>query len=312
MTNYDKDCACAPRETQGRHLHSKTSELTPEMRVARILPQKQQRMIGPFCFLDHFGPTAPDKTLEFDVPPHPHIGLQTLSWLWSGSILHLDSLGYEQWLRPGEVNLMTAGKGISHAELIPAGRQSADALHGVQLWLALPPEEMDCEPAFEHVNQLPSITFGDFHGQLILGELGDRLSSVPTRSPAVAFDLLYESDAPGHADIQLNPDFEYLFYVASGEIIIEGHDGTIGMHEGYVVGPGRENIVLTGQGRLLIVGGTPFPEPVKMFWNFVAMDNESLKQAAQEWNAHHEKFGSVESYRQYGDGPARLTSPTWD
>ncbi|TRW49536.1 pirin family protein [Aliidiomarina halalkaliphila] len=306
MSTQDKQITCAPEQSKGRHLASKQSELTPVLKVARILPQRQQRMIGPFCFLDHFGPTPTDKTLEFDIPPHPHIGLQTLSWLWSGTILHLDSLGYEQWLRPGEVNLMTSGNGLCHAEVIPAGRQSNESLHGIQLWIALPPDDMDCEPEFVHTEELPSIQFGDFQGTLILGAMGEHLSAVPTRSPAVAFEL----DGDGTCDLNLNPNFEYLLYVAKGDISIR--DEAIKTHEGYVIGPGETAVEFSGAGKVFIIGGKPFPQPVKMFWNFVAMDQDTLKQAAREWNAEDPRFGTVSQYTQYGQGPARLRSPTWD
>ncbi|WP_194755870.1 pirin family protein [Aliidiomarina indica] len=306
MSTQDKHATCAPEESRGRHLASKESQLTPELSVARILPQRQQRMIGPFCFFDHFGPTEPDKTVEFDIPPHPHIGLQTLSWLWSGTILHLDSLGYEQWLRPGEVNLMTSGKGLCHAEVIPAGRQSNDSLHGIQLWLALPPDQMDCEPEFEHVADLPSIRFGDFQGTLILGELDQHHSAVPTRSPAVAFEL----DGEGNCELPLNPEFEYLIYAGKGSVSVK--EDTIQTQEGYVVGPGQTSVAFSGAGKLFIIGGKPFAQPVKMFWNFVAMDEDTLKQAAREWNLEDERFGTVTQYTQYGSGPARLRSPSWD
>ncbi|CUS49253.1 MAG: Pirin-related protein [Idiomarinaceae bacterium HL-53] len=290
-------------------LTSKAANLTEEIEVFRIIPQKQRRTVGPFCFLDHFGPTPERQQITFDVAPHPHIGLQTLSWLWQGEILHLDSLGTEQWLFPNQVNLMTAGSGISHAEVIPQDHTQHMHLHGAQIWLALPPDKASIDPAFEHISQLPELAFGSFKGHLILGTLGPQQVQATIYSELVAFDLL--STSSGTAQVPLEDTFEYLVYVVeSSPLGISINGSRCRAHEAFYIEPGTSpQLHLAGQGRILVLGGTPYPAPLRMFWNFVANDNGALHRAATAWNADDAQFGEVKQYAKYGKGPERLLSP---
>ncbi|RTE87016.1 MULTISPECIES: pirin family protein [Gammaproteobacteria] len=296
-----------PASTQS--LSSKSQQLTDEIEVFRIIPQKQRRTVGPFCFVDHFGPTPPSTHLTFDVAPHPHIGLQTLSYLWQGQILHLDSLGSKQWLKPGQCNLMTAGKGISHAEVIPEEDAKKMELHGVQLWLALPPEQMNTAPDFVHVSELPKVEVGSYQGLVILGALEKLEVPVEVKSPCVAFDLKSEEqDAKG--TIQLETEFEYLVYVVASKndnILINGV--ATAAHNGVYLATNTDKLEIAGAGHVLVLGGTPYPENLRMFWNFVATSNEDLYDAANRWNEGDSIFGTVKDYPKYGKGPERLMSP---
>ncbi|MCC5856306.1 MAG: pirin family protein [Idiomarina sp.] len=311
MSHHQAQVECTPSNSQqadtratSQRLQSKRAALTDAITVYRILPQKERRMVGPFCFLDHFGPTATDKPIDFDVPPHPHTGLQTLSWLWSGEILHLDSLGSEQWLKPGQVNLMTSGRGISHAEVIPKDFTQHAPLHGSQIWLALPPDQQDVPADFSHHSNSPELKLGDFQGHLILGEFANQQAPARVRHPAVAFDLKSEQ-ATAAAMLALNPEFEYLIYVVEGEAEALGQG--LEKHEGLYLAPGLHEVSLSGATQVLVLGGVPFAKPMRMFWNFVALDNETLYEAAHAWNNQDERFGKVSHYQ--GEGPEWLKSP---
>lgn len=313
MSNLDSEVSCQPHGSESNHdgkqlLASKQQQLTAEIEVSRTIPQKLRRSVGPFCFVDHFGPTDATAKLHFDVAPHPHIGLQTLSWLWSGEVLHLDSLGSKQWLRPGQVNLMTAGRGISHAEVIPEEHAMNVTLHGVQLWLALPPEAMQVAPDFEHFSELPQLEFGKFQGHLILGKLGAYEAPAKLYAEAVAFDL--HSTENSAVRIDVNPKFEHLVYVvrsSAQDIHINGMN--VEPHSGLYLAKNTACLEIEGTGQVLVLGGVPYPEPIRMFWNFVANDNSDLYTAAKAWNANDPIFGHVDAYPKYGKGPKRLMSP---
>jgi quercetin 2,3-dioxygenase len=260
--------------------------------IRRALPNKARRMIGAWCFLDHAGPTTIHSHKEFRVGPHPHIGLQTFSWMIAGEILHRDSLGYVQVLRPGQVNLMTAGNGISHSEEALAITEPMQ-LHLAQLWIALPDAKRHMPPAFEHYAELPVFDLGGFSATLLTGELAGRVSPVQVHTPLFGIDLT----CAGQADttLTLNPNFEYGALVLEGEVTIDGEalaSGTL-----LYLGTGRTQLrtQASSHARVLLLGGEPLNEPVLLWWNFVARDEAEITQATDDWN-NTNRFGEVKGY----------------
>jgi len=254
-----------------------TIEITPSReaevggaRVRRALPRRGRRTVGAWCFADHMGPGA-----GVDVGPHPHIGLQTVTWLVEGEILHRDSLGSEQPIRPGQLNLMTAGRGVSHSEeTIGDG-----PVHGIQLWVAQTDATRNGEPAFEHRASLPQREIGDGVATVLVDEPGH-----------VGLDL----DLRGTATVELDPGCEHALVVLDGAVrVCEG----VTVEPGVLahLGLGRAGLELDGTARVVLLGGTPFPEEIVMWWNFVGRSRDEVAQAGEEWNAHHERFGHVAS-----------------
>ncbi|RWU11568.1 pirin family protein [Pseudidiomarina gelatinasegens] len=271
-------------------------QLTPQLLIHRILPQRAIRMIGPWCFLDHFGPVAPADYRKFDIAPHPHIGLQTITWLFSGQLLHQDSLGYEQPLRSGQLNLMTAGRGISHAEV--ADHNPDQPLHGLQLWCALPPEHEQTEPRFDHYQQVPKFSIGDCTATLIIGSYAanDRRWTSPALSFSPALALMLSTPRVTAIEVHLDRDFEYGIYVVRGQI--ELLDKTVRAHQLISLGSSRRHIVieLSADTEILVLGGEAFEQPVKMWWNFVSASQQRVEQAQSDWDSGHERFGQVSHY----------------
>lgn len=294
--SVSSDCPVPAWKPVRQLLPTRDAVLGEGMTIRRALPNRLRRMIGAWCFLDHFGPLDVTGGDGMRVGPHPHIGLQTFTWPLAGEILHRDSLGFEQLIRPGQVNLMTAGRGISHSEESP--RERSALLHGAQLWIALPDEQRHCEPTFEHYPQLPLLDRGGFRVTVLAGEaLGER---APTRvlSPLVALDFTSSGDAA--IEIGVRTDFEYGALVLEGEASIEGQ--TLGIGQLLYLGCGRERLQLRsgsrdGQStRLLLIGGAPFGEEVLLWWNFVGRDRQELARASAEWNAGDARFGTVRGY----------------
>ena len=233
------------------------------------------------------------------VGPHPHIGLQTVSWLLEGEILHRDSLGNVQNIRPGQLNLMTAGRAISHSEESPASRPPL--LHGVQLWVALPESQRHCEPMFAHHPVLPVIERGSLHMTLLVGEAEGKRSPAQMYTPIVGLDI--HATAAIQAVLPLRADFEY------GVLVLEG-DARLGeehLQPGTLLylPPGRTQLSLetTAAARILLLGGEPFAEGILMWWNFVGRSKDEIVQVSRDWNAGR-RFGEVHGY----DG-ARLVAP---
>ncbi|GLT22055.1 putative quercetin 2,3-dioxygenase [Zoogloea oryzae] len=266
----------------------RAADLGEGMIVRRALPTRQRRMVGAWCFLDHAGPVdfAPGGGMH--VGAHPHTCLQTFTWLIDGEVLHRDSLGHEQWIRPGQVNLMTAGHGIVHTE---DSASDARRLHAAQLWIALPPELADCPPAFEHYPNLPRWNDAGCTLTLLAGRFGGRESPARIHTPLVGMDLLASQDA--QLALPLDPSFEY------GLLPLEGSMDIAGQHfatdEFAYLPPGRERITLdlTAGSRILLVGGEPFGEPVTMWWNFVGHDKAAIAQAQRDWESGDARFGPV-------------------
>ena len=255
-------------------VEARSADLGGGMLVRRTLPTRQQRMVGAWCFLDHAGPIsfAPGKGMH--VGAHPHIGLQTFTWLIEGEVLHRDSLGNEQVIRPGQVNLMTAGRGIVHTEDSLADGQR---LHAAQLWIALPPEEQDCAPDFAHYADLPQWRAGDARLTLLAGTYGKR--TAPTRMYSPLFGLEIRCDAAAELDLQQDPEFEYGLLPLEGEVIIA--EERFRTDEFAYLGRGQDllGLKLASGSRVLLLGGRPFEQPVLMWWNFVGFTKAAIAEA---------------------------------
>jgi len=261
-----------------------TRDLGDDFQVRRALPSTQRRMVGPFVFLDEMGPAtfAPGRGL--DVRPHPHIGLATVTYLQQGEILHRDSVGSVQPIRPGDVNWMTAGSGIVHSERTPPEvRAAGSTLAGLQCWVALPQRDEECAPSFVHVgaDALPTVEGDGATARIIAGEFFGRRSPVPTLSPLFYVELQL---APG-ARLEIPADYaEQAIYVVEGRLDL----GADGQHE-----PGRllvlkphAKITLAapdGPVRVMLLGGEPMDGPRYLSWNFVASSAERIEQAKRDW-----------------------------
>ena len=261
--------------------------------VRRLLPQRMLRTIGAWCFLDHYGPDEVSRGPGMQVPPHPHIGLQTVSWLFHGLVLHRDSLGSRQLIRPGELNLMTAGRGIAHSEESAAGRPPV--LHGLQLWIALPGAQRHAGPRFAHHAGLPVVREGSASVTVAIGEYRGE------RSPAEVFSPLagYEVAVPGGDDFVLpvREDFEHGVVAVDGSAVVAGALIAPGLLAHLPAG--RAEIRLSPAGgrrlaRFFVIGGAPFGERLLMWWNFVARSGEEIARAREDWAAG--RFGEVQGY----------------
>ncbi|MFF5205557.1 pirin family protein [Streptosporangium sp. NPDC000396] len=252
------------------------------MKVTRTLPNREIRMVGAWCFADYYGP----EKATMRVPPHPHTGLQTVSWLVEGEVLHRDCLGSEQLVKPGQLNLMTAGRGISHSEHSPRDA----VLHGVQLWVALPSAHRQVAPHFEHHPVLPSLAGPGFRATVLMGELGGVVSPAQTYTPLVGAEVTL--DAGAETRIPLQPGFEYAALSLSGTARAE----KIVLDPGPLLylGCGRSELLLRAErpARLLLLGGEPFEERIVMWWNFIGRSHEEIVAFRQEWMAG-DTFGTV-------------------
>jgi redox-sensitive bicupin YhaK (pirin superfamily) len=264
----------------------RTRDLGDGFEVRRALPSVQKRMVGPFVFLDEMGPSRFEAGRGLDVRPHPHIGLATVTYLFDGEILHRDSVGSVQAIRPGEVNWMTAGRGIVHSErTAPERRRSASSLAGLQCWVALPTRHEECDPSFVHVEaaDLPQQEGDGATARLIAGEFFGRRSPVDTLSPMFYVDLQL---SPG-ARIDVPPDYpEQAIYVAEGRLDL-GADGVFEAGRLLVLRPGVTLTLAAGpQGaRAMLLGGEPMDGPRYLTWNFVASSAERIEQAKDDWRA---------------------------
>ncbi len=252
--------------------------------VSRALPQRERRIVGPFCFVDHMGPHESVGTAQSGVGPHPHIGLSTVTYLFEGEVLHRDSLGTEQRITPGDVNLMTAGRGIVHSERTPADRLGQRArMHGLQTWLALPLSAEEGDPSFQHAPKasLPLLDDTGVSGRLLLGEWAQLRSPVRLTSPTV---YLVADLEPG-AQLELPTQYaERAVYVVDGDVSLEGTSFARGALA--VLSRGVSGCVSANtQARIAVLGGEPLEGPRFMSWNFVSSRKERLAQAAADWRA---------------------------
>jgi redox-sensitive bicupin YhaK (pirin superfamily) len=257
-------------------------------KVRRLLPNLGRRLVGPWCFVDHYGPDDIANQPGMQVPPHPHMGLQTVSWLIAGEVHHRDSLGSDQLIRPGELGLMTSGHGIAHAEQSPVAHPVL--LHGVQLWVALPDSARDVSPGWSHHAALPRFADAGVTTTVIMGELAGAASPGQAYSPIVGADAALD---PG-ADtlLPLEPDFEHAVLTTLGILDVDGVELVPGSM--LYLGCGRRDLRLRSASgaRVLLLGGEPFADQIVMWWNFVARSGDEVATAREQWTAGA-RFGAV-------------------
>jgi len=278
-----------------------------QMGIVRVLPTKNRKTIGPWCFVDLMQADDFDRPPPLEIGPHPHIGLATVTWLFSGSALHSDSLGTEQLIRPGQLNLMTAGHGIAHAEegVDTEETWESTGTMGVQMWLAQTETTRHEASAFQHVSELPETEIGASRARVLVGEVGDARSPAEFAHPTIGLDIVLG----GRTGVPVDPAFEHGVVpidkpVSVGEDIVE--PGSLA-----IVPAGFEEIVLSARStpaRLMLLGGEPLGDRVKMWWNFVARTTDELTGAWRDWQSGNEdRFGPVPSTLQRIEAPV----PPW-
>lgn len=259
-----------------------------EIEVRRALPRRTRRLIGPWCFIDHMGPATVDEG-GLGVAPHPHIGLQTVTWLLAGEVLHRDSLGTEQVIVPGQLNLMTAGHGVSHSE---EGTGYRGEIHGVQLWVAQPDRTRHDPPAFEHLADLPQVDLTSGMARVLVGEFAGALSPARRDFDHVGVDLDLRA---GTTTFPVHPEHEYGLVVLSGSLSIGATDVRPGQLAALEIGHDELALTTRDTTRALLVGGVPFEEEVLMWWNYVARNREEIVAAHRDWTDGSGRFGHVNS-----------------
>ena len=268
--------------------------------VRRLLPHRGRRMVGAWCFVDHYGPDDLRLQQGMRVPPHPHTSLQTVSWLLDGTVLHRDSLGTEALVRPGELNLMTSGMGIAHSEESVGSDQ---LLHGVQLWVALPhPVRDSISPSFEQYSRLPRVEGEGFAATVIIGSFGEVSSPASGQTPLTGADVAISAGAA--VRLPLRRDFEYAVVALAGAVDVEAHP--VGVGQMIYLGMDRPELAMraSADARVLLLGGEPFGEEIVMWWNFIGRSHEEIVQARADWESESGRFGEVTGF----DGP-RLPAP---
>ncbi|MER5946568.1 pirin family protein [Streptomyces sp. NPDC001904] len=263
------------------------------MTVRRTLPQRARTLIGAWCFVDHYGPDDVSVTGGMDVAPHPHTGLQTVSWLFSGEIEHRDSLGSHAMVRPGELNLMTGGHGISHTEV---STPTTTVLHGVQLWVALPEPDRHADRDFQHYAPEP-VTFDGARIRVFLGELAGSASPVRTFTPLLGAEIVLAPRA--RITLTVDPAFEHGLLVDRGAVTMS--ETSLAQAELGYAEPGRDTLTLTNDtdapARVILLGGPPFGEEIIMWWNFIGRSTEEIVEARREWmEGDGRRFGVVKGY----------------
>lgn len=290
----DTDAVAEARRTAPEAAVVEVTESRPSrvgsLDVRRALPRRGRRTVGAWCFVDHMGPARVDEQHGLDVAPHPHVGLQTVTWLIEGEAVHRDSLGTEQTLVPGQLNLMTAGNGVSHSEE-GTGRYRG-ALQGLQLWIAQPASTRQGPPAFEHHGSLPRVDLGAAVATVLVGDLDGTASPARRDTEHVGVDLAFRA---GSTTVPLRASYEHALVVVDGALVVDG----AGVEPGHLayLGTGRDELAVhaAGDSRALLFGGIPFDEPVLMWWNYVARTREEIDAAHRDWMAGSDRFGTVDS-----------------
>jgi len=253
-----------------------------EVDIKRSIPQPALRRIGAWVFVDHFGPTKQVDGMV--VANHPHTGLQTVTWPFAGRVEHRDSVGSIQVLEPGQLNLMTAGSGISHSEISLLG---SDSLHAAQLWLALPELARNQAPSFEHHGELPVISIGTTKATVFIGSLGSAVSPAKIYSPLVGAEL----QVSGSTELPLAPAFEHGILLVSGNLTVNGVEVAVDELAYLPVGQSAQ---IEGDGVALLIGGEPFTEHIVMWWNFIGRSQAEIVAWREAWNAQGEDWPSFE------------------
>lgn len=292
----------SPAEDPTVEIYPARKSTVGNISVKRALPTKQRRTIGAWCFADHFGPQTFNGTSSMEIGPHPHIGLHTVTWLLEGEIIHKDSLGTEQLIRPGQLNLMSAGRGAAHSEE-HSGRK-IESIHGIQFWIAQPENTRNSEPAFEHHKSLPRYELKNAVVTVLIGSYETSTSPARKDTPIVGVQI---DLSVGASLLELNPAFEYGVIVLQGEVATKGKFVMPGMLT--YLGKGREELEFVAHkpSIILLFGGEPFKEPTLMWWNFVARTKEEIAEAYSQWQSHSERFGKVNSNVKRIDAP----TPHW-
>jgi redox-sensitive bicupin YhaK (pirin superfamily) len=314
----------APVEAVHEPLHPREVSVG-STRVRRVLPHRRRRMIGAWCLLDHLVDNGVDNGVDDradnrggrSVPPHPHAGQQLVTWLFDGRLRHVDSLGSDQVIRPGQLALMTAGHGICHAEVAsddasPAG---PSRLHGVQLWACLPGELRDsAEPDFTHLAGLPTYAEGGVTLTVLVGELAGEISMAPVHSPLLAAEIRLRPGAS--ALLPLDPAFEHGVLGVAGEVLVEGR--TVPADEMAYLGSGRDGLELVapesgpgpeGEVMVLLLGGEPFEERIVTWWNFVGRSHDEVVEQRAAWNGSGVSWTPPRYGEVRGFGGDRLLAP---
>jgi len=266
------------------------------LEVRRALPRRGRRAVGPWCFADHFGPTPPAEDVQLSVGPHPHTGLYTVTWLLEGTEHHTDSLGSDQLIRPGQLNLMFAGRGVAHAEQSPTGHTGST--HGVQLWVAQPEHTRHGPAAFEHHAELPSTQQGRMRATVLVGSFLDATSPARNDSPLVGAQLELSA---GRTEVPLRTDFEHAVLVLDGSLRVDGAEVAPDVLAHLPAGSDRVLLEASGDAsadrpvRALLLGGTPLEDTLLMWWNFVLRTQDEATEAVRDWNEDSGRFGSVRS-----------------
>lgn len=266
----------------------------PGLTVERYLPTKARRMIGAWCFVDVFGPHDLAGDAGMVVGPHPHTGLQTVTWLFEGAVDHRDSLGTEQRIVPGQLNLMSSGSGISHSEESPDN--SPPRLHGVQLWVALPDSVRNGVPRFDHLAAVPEQHLPGLKAQVLLGDVAGVASPARTHTPIVGAVVSVDKGAGTGGEsswLPLRRTFEHGVLLIDGDLRVDDIDLRAG--ELVYLGTRRDGVDLLSRtgARLLLLGGLPFEEEIVMWWNFVGRTHDEIVSARAMWSAHTPRFGRV-------------------
>jgi redox-sensitive bicupin YhaK (pirin superfamily) len=286
---------CASEPEAGPRLEALPGRLADlgGLPIRRLLPRSGRRLVGPWCFLDSYGPLAFSGGKPMDVAPHPHIGLQTVSWLLEGEVVHNDSLGLTGLAGPRVLNLMTAGRGIAHAEETPPA--NSGRLRGLQLWVALPEAERGRPPAFSQHRDLPVVEQAGGQATVLMGTLAARTSPAAAYSPLVGADVALRPG--GRVVLPLDPDFEHALVPVHGAVSACGQ--RLEVDALYYLGTRRRELELSAEGpdaRVLLIGGAPFGETILMWWNFVARESDEIVAAREDWQAGR-RFGPVAAYR---------------
>lgn len=282
MPHAEPRCAKVVERSVELDIEARTRALTNGFTVRRLLPSLPRRMVGPFIFFDHMGPVRLAANQGVDVPPHPHIGLATVTYLFEGELLHRDSLGSEQLITPGAVNWMTAGRGIVHSERSPAAaREAGPRVHGLQLWVALPTAFEEVEPSFRHhaADTIPVVERGDARVRVVAG------SAFGATSPVKALSELFyvDADLPHGAELEVPEAYpERAAYVVDGAISCDGEEygaGTmIVFREGVTA-----CVTAAAPSRVMLLGGAPLDGERHIWWNFVSSSTERIEQAKRAW-----------------------------
>ena len=255
--------------------------------IQRTLPHRYIRTIGAWCFIDHFGPTEQENAMS--VAAHPHVGLQTVSWLFAGEVEHRDSLGSIQIIHPGELNLMTAGHGIAHSEL---SSTTAGLMHGVQLWTVLPENARDGAAYFDHYNDLPVFKKEQLDIRLFVGELLGHTSPARTFSEMVGAEI--DVPAGTMAQLPIDESYEYGLLVVAGDLRV--NDEQVPLEYLYYQPLGSEEFTIesTGGAKVVLLGGVPFGEEIVMWWNFIGRTHEEIEEMRFDWESHSNRFPTFE------------------